>query len=238
MKLRHPLVIRWVAFVIAWLVRAWNLTIRNLKCYLDGTRHPVDPQAERCIYAVWHDSIFSLLYIKTRIDILISHHSDGELITQTCKFLNFGVIRGSSTRGGTAALMKMVEQAESRHILVTPDGPRGPRHVIRPGLVYLASITGLPIVLIGVGYSRAWYLKTWDRMAIPLPWSTTYGVLSERIYVPPGLGHEEMGEMCGRIEERFIKITAMAEAWARTGKRPIEPLHTPADALLAIPQSA
>jgi len=235
MKLRSPRLIRLVAFVLARTVQAWNLTIRNLKHYVDGTVHPTDPAGRRCIYAIWHDSIFSLLYIRTKIDILISHHADGELITQTCKKLGFGVVRGSSSRGGTAALMKMVEQARDRHLLVTPDGPRGPRHVIRPGLAYLASITGLPIVLIAVGYSRAWYLKTWDRMAIPRPWSTTYGVLSEPIYVAPEIRPEDLGEICGRIERRFIQLTATAEQWAATGVRPERADLTPAEPS-ALPQ--
>src|SRR5262245_20130903 len=233
MKIRHPLLLRWAGFVIAMIARAWHMTIRPLKMSLDGRHHPADAKRERFIYAVWHDSILSLLYIGTKIDVMISHHSDGELITQACKFLDIGVVRGSSTRGGTAGLMKMIEQAAERHLLVTPDGPRGPRHVVRPGLVYLASVTGLPIVLIAVGYSRAWRLKTWDRMAIPWPWSTTYGVLSEPIHVPAGLSHEQIADYCGRIEERFIKLTASAQRWADAGRRPhpaelLSPADSPA----------
>src|SRR5436853_57794 len=98
MKLKHPLLLRWIGFVAALVIRAWHKTVRPLKFSADGSRHPADPDQRRYIYAAWHDSILSLLYTRTRIDVLISHHTDGELITQACKFLNFGVVRGSSTR--------------------------------------------------------------------------------------------------------------------------------------------
>src|SRR5437764_9048337 len=139
MKLRHPFLLRLFGFFTASLIRLWHASIRHLKTSVDGTIHPTDPRMQRCIYAVWHDSILSLMFIQTKIDVLISHHTDGELITQTARFLNVGVVRGSSTRGGAAALMKLLERSRYRHLLFTPDGPRGPRHVIRPGLVYCAS---------------------------------------------------------------------------------------------------
>jgi lysophospholipid acyltransferase (LPLAT)-like uncharacterized protein len=105
-------------------------------------------------------------------------------------------------------------------------------------LVYLASITGLPIVLLAVGYSRAWRLNTWDRTAIPWPWSTTFGVVSEPIHVPPGLSHDEMMNYCGRIELRFIKLTASAQRWADTGNRPSPAELVPPAGSLAVRQCA
>jgi lysophospholipid acyltransferase (LPLAT)-like uncharacterized protein len=220
MKLRHPLLLKWAGFFAACLLRVWGSTIRHLRMSVDGTYHPRNPDQQRCVYAVWHESVTALAFIHTKIDLLISHHADGEFGAQACRFLNVGVIRGSSTRGGATALLEMIQRAQSRHILVTPDGPRGPRHMIRPGLVFLASVTGLPIVLIGIGYSRAWRLKTWDRMAIPFPWSTTCGVISEPIYIPQNIRTDDFADYCSQIEQRFIKLTASAERWAETGRRP------------------
>jgi lysophospholipid acyltransferase (LPLAT)-like uncharacterized protein len=220
MKLRHPLLLRWGGFAIAMVARLWHLTVRPVVMSLDGRHHPPDPCRDRYIYAVWHDSILALMYLRTKIAVMISHHTDGELVTQACQQLGIGVVRGSSTRGGAVALLEMMERAKERHLLVTPDGPRGPRHVIRPGLVYLASVTGLPIVLLAIGHSRAWRLKTWDRMAIPWPWSRTHGIVSEPICIPPSLTREEIADYCGRIEERFIKLTASAQRWADAGRRP------------------
>ena len=220
MKLRNPTLLRWAGLMAALVIRLWHITIRHLQHSVDGSEHPADPRHRPCIYAIWHDSVPSILYLKTKIDVLISHHSDGELITQACHFLNVGVVRGSSTRGGSAGLMKMLERSRGRHLLVTPDGPRGPRHVIRPGLVYLAAVTGHPIVLIAVGYARAWKLKTWDRLALPMPWSTTCGILSEEIRVPAGLHPDDLAEYCGRIERRFVQLTVTAQRWAETGVRP------------------
>jgi lysophospholipid acyltransferase (LPLAT)-like uncharacterized protein len=233
MKIRHPLLLRFGGFVIAMIARLWHLTVRPVVVTLDGRHHPPDPDRERYLYAVWHDSILALMYLRTKIDVMISHHADGELVTQACKHLGVGVVRGSSTRGGAVALLEMIERSADRHLLVTPDGPRGPRHVVRPGLVYLASVTGLPIVLLAVGFSRAWRLKTWDRMTIPCLWSRTYGVVSEPIRIPTGLSREEIVDYCGRIEERFVRLTSSAQHWADTGCRPnpaelLAPVDSPA----------
>ncbi len=222
MKLRHPKLLRWAGFFTAIIMRLWGSTILHLRCSADGTYHPRDPRLERCVYAVWHDSVLSLAFIRTSIDLLISHHTDGEFGAQACRFLKVGVIRGSSTRGGAAALLTMVQRAESRHILVTPDGPRGPRHMIRPGLVYLAAVTGLPIVLIAVGYSHAIRLRTWDRMTIPLPWSTTCGIMSEPIHIPREVRIDDLADYCGQIERRFLELCEAAQRWAQTGRRPAQ----------------
>src|SRR5262249_42540283 len=99
MKIKHPLLLRWGGVVIAMIARVLHLTVRPVKMSVDGRHHPPDPARERYIYAVWHDSILSLMYLRTKIDVMISHHVDGELVTQACRFLDVGVVRGSSTRG-------------------------------------------------------------------------------------------------------------------------------------------
>ncbi len=180
----------------------------------DGRRHPVDPHDERCIYAVWHGSTLSLLAVKSPMDVLVSQHADGELIAQTCRFLNVGVVRGSTTRGGMAAALAIARSRATRHVLITPDGPRGPRHRLQLGTVGLASMTRLPIVLIAIGNSAARRLKSWDRLSLPCPGSVTCAVLSEPIEVPPGLSRPQLEQHRGRIERRFLHLTELAERWA------------------------
>jgi lysophospholipid acyltransferase (LPLAT)-like uncharacterized protein len=155
---------------------------------------------------------------RTRIHVMISHHFDGELITRVCQHLGGDVIRGSSTRGGASALVEMAKASDSTHLLLNPDGPRGPRRQVQIGLIVLASRTGLPIILVGVGYSRCWRMKSWDRFAVPKPFSNVYVFAHPPILVPPDLDHDQLRDWRDRVEGTFLEITQRAEQWAATGK--------------------
>jgi lysophospholipid acyltransferase (LPLAT)-like uncharacterized protein len=238
-KIRNPRWIRIAAFVLSWIVRIWIGTVRSRQVSANGRRHPLDPRTERCIYVAWHDSILSLLSIKTPIDVLISQHADGELIAQACGFLNIGAIRGSATRGGTVAGLEIVRSRSKRHLLITPDGPRGPRHRLQLGAIALASMTGLPLMLVAIGHRHAWQLRTWDRLNLPYPGSLILGVLSEPIRIPPRLTRAEIELYRGRIERRFLHLTELAMRWAETGRRPRLPQSAEMDDVsTALPKSA
>jgi hypothetical protein len=215
MKLRNPSLIRFVAFIASLLIRAWMSTLRFRLFYQEGRVHPADPRRERFIYAFWHETLLAPTIRKTRVRILISLHADGEFIAQVCRLLGFGVVRGSPKRGGSLALLELLDSAAHAHLIVTPDGPCGPRRQLKLGIVYLASRSGLPIVPIGVGYPRAWRARSWDRFVVPYPFSTMYGVVGPAIHVPPGLDREELERYRQLVEERMLAATAAAERWAR-----------------------
>jgi lysophospholipid acyltransferase (LPLAT)-like uncharacterized protein len=220
MKLRSPWLIRPLAFLGACLIRCWMGTLRYRLFFADGVKHPTDPRHGRYLYAFWHESILVPTVVTTHIRVLISQHADGELIAQVCRFLGFGVVRGSTTRGGSAALLDLYRQSRDAHLAVTPDGPRGPRRRVQPGLIYLASVTGLPIVVAGVGFSRAWRARSWDRFAVPLPWSTVTSVVPPAIHVPPRINRSQLEHYLRLVEEQFLSVTAAAERWAQGGPRP------------------
>jgi lysophospholipid acyltransferase (LPLAT)-like uncharacterized protein len=213
MKLRHPWLIRLAALLGAHLLRWWMSTIRYRIAFTDRT-HPTDPRVQRFLYAFWHEAILVPVGIKTRIQVLISHHADGELIARMCGHLGYGTVRGSSTRGGGAALVELVRHAGRSHLAVTPDGPRGPRRRVQAGLIFLASRTGLPVVPFGVGWSRAWRARSWDRFALPYPYSTACCVVAPQIAVPGRLNREGLEHYRRLIEERLTWATETAERWA------------------------
>jgi len=223
MKLRNATLIRWLAFVTACLIRAWLATLHYKIVYLGGFAHPTSPRRERFLYAIWHEAFLAPAFVRTKIYTLISQHSDGEYIAQVCSFLRFGVVRGSTTRGGGPALLGLTRMAKRSHLLVTPDGPRGPRRRVQPGLVYLSSRTGLPIVFIAVGFSRAWRARSWDRFAVPWPGSTICAVLSEAVSVPENLDRAGQELVRRQLEEEFARLSACAESWAAGGPRPAIP---------------
>ena len=106
-------------------------------------------QGKRIIIAFWHGRqlMMPLAYQGSEVHILISQHRDGELIHRIVKRFGFQSVRGSTTRGGTAALRQLVRLGRSGvDLAVTPDGPKGPRHVVQLGVIQLAKATGLPIM--------------------------------------------------------------------------------------------
>lgn len=206
--------IRLAAFLAAGLVRVWLSTLRARARSIDGRVHPPDPAGERLIYAFWHESFLAPAKIRAPVKVLISQSADGELIAQICQHLGLGTIRGSSKRGGAQALLQLLRDGENMHLALTPDGPRGPRRQVKTGVVLLASLSGLPVVPLGVGFTRAWRFNSWDRFALPRPFSTVVGVLGEPLVIPPDLDHAGIERERRRIEEAMLAATQAAEQWA------------------------
>jgi lysophospholipid acyltransferase (LPLAT)-like uncharacterized protein len=168
------------------------------------------------IYAFWHENILTPCGFFARRDVLvlISHHADGELIAQVCKHLGLGTVRGSSTRGGFKALRELIRASSEYHLAVMPDGPRGPRRRIDPGLIYLAAKTGLPIVLLGIGHDRPWRLNTWDRFVVPRPFSRSVCIALDPVHVPENADKSTLEQIRVRLERDLTKVTDHAERLA------------------------
>ncbi len=115
------------------------------------------------IIAFWHGRQLLLPlapYGGRGLDILISRHRDGELISRAMRSFGFASVRGSTTRGGAAALKGLIERGRAgRDLAVTPDGPKGPRQVAQPGVILLAKTTGLPIVPVTFGASKKKFFR-------------------------------------------------------------------------------
>jgi lysophospholipid acyltransferase (LPLAT)-like uncharacterized protein len=211
MKLRQPWLIAMLARVGATAIRLWMATVRTRWVFLDGVEHPTDPNRRPYIYAFWHETMLLPATVQTPIRVLISTHADGELIAQTCRRLGYEVVRGSSTRHGQEALLGLCRGGEGKHVAFTPDGPRGPRRQVKAGLLYLASRTGIPIVPVGVGFSQPWRARSWDRFALPRPFSRAWFVYGAAVTVPPGLDREKLEPYRRQVESDLVAVTDVAE---------------------------
>lgn len=236
MKIRDPKTIRRVAAALAVFSQAWvrliSYAYRPLTIYLSNDR-PDLLDGKRYIFATWHEYVFIPTSLHSRPDTawLIGQHADGELAAQVSERFGSKLIRGSSTRGGTAALLKILrDKTSTRHFGITTDGPKGPRRKFQFGAVYIASRTGLSIAPIGFGFSRCWRAKSWDRFAIPLPFSRVRCVSGHPFHVPPGLNSAELEPYRQAIEDHMNHITTIAEHWAATGKFDQLGYEPPADA--------
>jgi lysophospholipid acyltransferase (LPLAT)-like uncharacterized protein len=147
--------------------------------------------------------------------VLVSRHRDGELITRVIERMGFATARGSSTRGGEEGVMDMLRLAkEGRLLAITPDGPRGPAQRLKPGLVYLASRTGLPVVPVASAARRSFRLKSWDRFRIPRPFTRVVVAYGEPIAVPPGVEGAALESWRERVQAALDAVTAAVAARA------------------------
>ena len=222
MKLKSSLAIGGCSLAATVAVRQWMAT---LDCRADFGDPSVDPVHPACrgtkIYVFWHENILLPLFLRghSNIAMLLSRHSDADILDRVARMMGFGVVRGSTFKGGSVALRELAQRAGSENLTITPDGPRGPRRRLAPGCVFLASTMGMPIVAMGLGYERPWRLGTWDRFAIPRPWSRARAVVSRAIRVPSSLDRDGIELYRTGIERLLSRLSDDAEAWATSRTR-------------------
>lgn len=181
----------------------------------------------RFIYCIWHENLLlpTIYFGCPDIAVLISKHADGQILGSLITSLGMSMVCGSTNRGGVEAVRKLIgEQTPWRHLAVTPDGPRGPRRVVQAGIVYVASRTGMKIVPVGVGYRRPWRAGSWDRFAIPKPFTRAKILTAEPIGVPAGLKAAELERHRLRVQAEMDRLNGLAERWAEIGRLDRAPL--------------
>lgn len=126
------------------------------------------------VFSLWHGQLLPLIWHHRNRDvkILVSEHRDGEIIARVAQSLGYGVIRGSTTRGGGRAILEVVSAVRSGHtVAITPDGPRGPAKKVAPGPLIAAQRSDAPLVPAAAWASAAWRLSSWDSFMIPKPFA-------------------------------------------------------------------
>jgi hypothetical protein len=176
-------------------------------------------RGEQVILAFWHDRILLMPfpYRGRKACIMNSIHRDGEIITRVIKRFGIRSVRGSSTRGWIGGLKDMLEAYRQGYdLIVVPDGPRGPRHHAKPGVLQLARATGAPIF--PVTYGAAWKITvpSWDRLLIPFPLSRVTYVAGSPIVVPTDTSPALIEEKRRELEDILQTITAQADGAFRT----------------------
>jgi lysophospholipid acyltransferase (LPLAT)-like uncharacterized protein len=217
MKIRHPWLISAASWTGAQLVRCWMRTVRCAYRPLGPNLDPrQDGMTSRYIYTFWHENMLLPLsqYARPDIHVLISKHADGQLIAKLAHHLGFEVVHGSTTRNGVEAVRQMLRLGQNAHLAITPDGPRGPRRQVQMGLIYLASRTGLPIVPAGIGFRRAWRMRSWDRFAVPWPFSFMTCVTPEPITVAAEADRATLEQYRQQVESTLLDVGELAEKWA------------------------
>lgn len=162
------------------------------------------------IFVFWHNRILLMSYIYERFCarrkclVLISRSRDGEFISQVARRFGLETARGSTSKGGVGALREMVRelgQKNARDIVITPDGPRGPRGKVQDGVLAVAAASGVSIIPATVHYGWKWELPSWDRFQIPLPGSICRLVIGPMVRPPASIDPSTFAQARGELEK-------------------------------------
>jgi lysophospholipid acyltransferase (LPLAT)-like uncharacterized protein len=200
---------------LSWLLRGLYATIRPVYVQQQFERR-VRHTGKPILLTFWHGRMvyFLHLYRHQRFTVLVSQSRDGELISQVLAQFGIHATRGSSSRGGTRAVVELVKRMrQGFHVAITPDGPRGPRYQVQPGIVLVAQKTGVPIL--PAAYNARWksMLGSWDDFILPLPFSRVVVVYGEPIYVPRGAPAATLQAKRLEVEASLQYITKLADEY-------------------------
>jgi hypothetical protein len=191
----------------------------TLRIHWDNrTGYLINEPGGPAIYCLWHNRLILCMEVYVRqtkqrslgvgLAALISASKDGAFLEAILNRFGVQAARGSSSRRGPQALLELTSWAERGYDLaITPDGPRGPRYSVQPGVMSLAQLTGLPIVPFGFYAHRKIQLKSWDGFQIPLPFSRCDLILGKPIHVPREAIDAQREEIRLQVEQALKNIS-------------------------------
>jgi lysophospholipid acyltransferase (LPLAT)-like uncharacterized protein len=210
--------LRCLIFLAFGAARLYFLTIRTESVGEDRILRHLE-NGGKVIAALWHQRIVSVVgYAKKfggqfQPSVMISKSRDGDLAADVFSRMSFRPVRGSSSRDGKAALTVLLEDLKVHpfavHVL---DGPRGPRGVVKAGLIVLAQKSGVPVVPVYASVSRAWVLRSWDRCLVPKPFSRVVIRFDRPMLVGPSKDEGTFEEIRRRLEKHMLENQRLDDA--------------------------
>ncbi|MBI4745021.1 MAG: lysophospholipid acyltransferase family protein [Deltaproteobacteria bacterium] len=213
LKLKDRLVLSIAPPIAGLLIRALAAAMKLEFLHEERVR-PFWEKDERFILAFWHGRLLMMpfCYHGKGIKLLISQHKDGDLLARAMKRFGYDSIRGSTTRGGAAAMREMVKATKDYDIGITPDGPRGPKYAVQEGVIALARLTGAPILPLTFGSSKKKVFASWDAFNLPYPFSRGVFMWGEPIYVGK---EDDMEEKRKELEFNLREMTEFVDDYVK-----------------------
>ena len=205
---------RLLGYLAGITMKIWSLTLRY---NIDDQSRIVTPDLDSrpVIFALWHNRIFTMPPIWQRtggkyrsVVVLTSASKDGTTLATAMEMFGVGAIRGSSSRRAISALIGMKKALrEGYDVCVTPDGPKGPRYAVQPGLIKIAQATNTEIIPTHIKYGSAWRLKSWDRFVLPKPFSRVLVTFDKPHKVTKGISEADFESARLTLENCLIEGT-------------------------------
>lgn len=195
------------------IMRIWFATCR-VKVYNGEALSQRLQEKKPIVASFWHYSLVFLLFFerKTQCTAMVSASKDGDYIAELARRLGFSTVRGSSNKKGAKALIAILRAVMSgSNAALVADGSQGPERIAHPGVILLASRTGVPIVPIAWSASHYFTIRSWDRTVIPKPFSRIHYFYGESIVVPGKLSQEQTETYRQLLERRLNSL--YHQAW-------------------------
>ena len=195
-----------------WFIRLIGPTLRISVSFEEGAQHALEDRPY--IASFWHSCIIPSAYIfrDLGIRVMTSASYDGEYIARIIQKLGFTAVRGSSSRNAVAAQLGMRRALEEGWtVAFTLDGPRGPRHKVKPGPVALGRASGRALTTFHAAVDKGIVLNSWDKMVVPLPFARVLVRVGRLICVPPDVSDEEMEHCAAELQTTLDRVCEFSE---------------------------
>ncbi|HET9306436.1 MAG TPA: lysophospholipid acyltransferase family protein [Candidatus Sulfotelmatobacter sp.] len=211
--LRQRIVLSLIVGAGYWFIRLLGPTLRVSVSYEEGAQKTLDQRP--LVASFWHSCMIPATYLfrNMGIRVMSSFSYDGEYMGRIIRRFGFVAVKGSSSRNPVRALLGLRRAlAEGWTVAFTLDGPRGPRHKVKPGPVALGRSTGLALTTFHAAVDKAWVLNSWDRMMIPMPFSRVLVRVGELIPVPTEASDADLERYTAELQATLDRVCAFAEA--------------------------
>lgn len=188
-----------LSIVIRLLARTWTIRVHG--------RLPTGPS----IVAFWHGEMLPVWFAfrALRPVALVSSSKDGSLLSRLLQDWGYGVVLGSSSKGGKEALEQLVHEASSRVVLITPDGPRGPAHQAKPGAIVAAQRAAVPLILVRMSASRSrTFERSWDKFQLPMLFASIDLYVDQHWTIPIDASRELVEASINEMNERMYNLAS------------------------------
>jgi lysophospholipid acyltransferase (LPLAT)-like uncharacterized protein len=190
------------------------LLYKTLRIEIQGEEHyHTAVKSGNFSFASWHGRMcLPLVHHRNQgIRTLISNSKDGEIAARALMGLGYNPVRGSSNEGAREALRSLIKTLKVDTAAVTIDGPKGPRHEPKIGVIAASKISGTPILPAGTSAEKTWQFNSWDRFQIPKPFSKSAIVYGEPFYIPKKVKGEELEEYRIKLKNTIIALDEEAD---------------------------
>ena len=175
-----------------------------------------EPEVRPVIFCLWHNRLAICMHVFSRfacqrqpepkLAAMVSASRDGALLSSILKRFKVHAVRGSSSRRGAQAVLEMVRLTKQGFDLaITPDGPRGPRYVAQLGAIWLAQLSGVPLVPVLVDFTSKWDLNSWDQFQIPKPLSRCVIRFAPHIHVPAKMSPDDFERVRLQLQHALMR---------------------------------
>jgi len=210
--LRQRIVLRIIIWLGYWAIRLIGPTLRVSISFEEGAQQTLGQRP--LIGSFWHSCIIPATYIcrDLGVRVMSSNSYDGEYMGRIIHKFGFVAVKGSSSRNAVRALLGLRRALEDGWtVAFTLDGPRGPRHKVKPGPVALARSSGVPLTMFHAAVDKAWVLNSWDRMMIPVPFSRVLLRFGKLIPVPKDANDEDIAHYTDELQAALDRVCAFSE---------------------------